>query len=355
MLRFGDPGGRGYNAVGTNQINLLSWWPGNNSGPNVFTITAGGGRNGGNSLRMTTNLGTSKYVSRPFDSQPTWGIAFAIKLNTAQGVSEVFALYDGVTIQIDLRVNSDGTLAVTRNGALLGTTSGAVPFNAWTHVEWLSTIHNTAGTTQIWINGISALNLSAQNTRNTTNNSASVGYLGCPSVPNSNFICDLDDIIVYDSQANDPQGNADITGPIGDCSLTWLLPTGAGTTTQFTPDSGSNYARVNEATPDLDTSYVGSSTIGQIDTYQMADLPVSAASVKSIAAVIMARKDDAGTRGVACEIRTGGANFQGANQFSLGMNYLYYFNNWGRKPGGTPSPWSVADINAIEVGQNMVS
>lgn len=51
------------------------------------------------------------------------------------------------------------------------------------------------------------------------------------------------------------------------------LPDGAGSSTQWTPDSGSNYARVNESTaPDNDTSYVQTATAAQLDLYTFANL-----------------------------------------------------------------------------------
>jgi len=51
------------------------------------------------------------------------------------------------------------------------------------------------------------------------------------------------------------------------------LPDGAGSSSQWTPDSGANYARVNEATtPDEDTSYVEESVAAQLDLYTIAAL-----------------------------------------------------------------------------------
>ncbi len=357
MFRFGDPGGRLYNALGTSQVNLLAWWTGPSGSTSNFTLTASGGRVTGSSLHSTL-VG---ILSRVFDAQATWGVAFAIKITALPGSSgntPMFCLVDSGTTQIELRIFFDGTVRVTRNGIAntLGTTSITIPTNVWTHVEWLSTINNTTGTTQVWINGVSALNLTGQNTRNTANNSANAVYHG-------GFITgggtagsyDFDDIIIYDGQSNDPQGNPDIHGQIGDCHLDWLLPTGAGTTTQFTPDTGSNYARVNEATPDGDTSYVQDSTVGHIDTYAMANLAAGVASVKSIAVVQYAEKVDSGSRSMKAEIRTNSANFSHTNAYSLGNSYQYFMNVWGQNPSGTPANWTPSDINAIEVGQTVSS
>lgn len=51
------------------------------------------------------------------------------------------------------------------------------------------------------------------------------------------------------------------------------LADGAGSSAQWTPDAGSNYARVNEdATPDEDTTYVETATATQLDLYTFTDL-----------------------------------------------------------------------------------
>ena len=132
--------------------------------------------------------------------------------------------------------------------------------------------------------------------------------------------------------------------------LAWLLPTGAGTTTQFTADTGVNYTRVNEATPDGDTSYVESSTVGQIDSYALADLPAAATAVKSLAVCHYARKTDVGSRQMGALVRTGGTNFTHPTGVNLGNSYLYDFSAWGTNPG-TVAAWTVADVNALEAGQ----
>jgi hypothetical protein len=36
----------------------------------------------------------------------------------------------------------------------------------------------------------------------------------------------------------------------------------------------------------------------------------------------------------------------------LGSSYQYSFRNWGTNPG-TVLPWTVADVNALEIGQTV--
>ncbi len=67
------------------------------------------------------------------------------------------------------------------------------------------------------------------------------------------------------------------------------LPNGAGTYTQWTPDSGSNYDRVNDSSdPDDDTSYVAINTNSRVDTYQFASLVNVAPEASPDSAVVQA-------------------------------------------------------------------
>jgi hypothetical protein len=357
MFRFGDPGGRMYTNIGASSVNMLALWTtgflGSNGG-----VSAGNGRSGGSSLRFAqANGALAASNSKTLDAQATWGVACALKVSVLVGqATAIIQFVDGASVQCDLRLNPDGTLTVTRNGTALGSTSGAVTISNYVHIEFKVTIHPTAGTVDVWINGASRLSLTGQNTRATSNSSANVINLGLVTQPNISgaYTYDFDDIIVYDGQATDANGFPDITGPIGDCGLVWLLPTGAGTTTQFTPDSGVNYARINETTPDGDTSYVSDANVGDIDTYAIADLPVNVASVKSVAACHYARKTDTASRSIAAELRSGGTNYSHAAQIFLGTNYQYDFSNWGANPN-TSAAWTVAGVNALEVGQKIAS
>ena len=360
MFRFGDPGGRMYANVGTGNANILAHWTSfiNNAG-NVV-VSAGNGRTGGSSLRFQLASFTSGYLTKTLDSQATWGVASGFRhslINTAQYA--IIQLSDAGTNQIDLRINPDQTLSVTRNGTVLGTSSFSILVNVYYHIELKVLIHPSAGTVELRINGVPRIGpLTGLNTRNTANSSANqilLGTINQASVTTAGTSqVDFDDIVVWDSQATDANGLADIHDFIGDCGLTWLLPTGAGTTTQFTPDSGANYARVNEATPDGDTSYVSDANVGDIDTYAMADLPANIVAVKSVAVCHFARKTDTASRSIVAEIRTNATNYSHITPASLSNGYFYDFSNWGLNPN-TGAAWTVADINAIEMGQKIAS
>src|SRR5205823_4358813 len=141
--------------------------------------------------------------------------------------------------QVNLQVNPDGTLAVARAGTVLGTTSAAISINTWYHVEIKTTVHPSAGTAQVWLNGVSRLSLTGLNTRSTGNATANQFAIG-PVLNNQNVgtTFDYDDVIVYDGQTTDAFGNPAMTGPVGDRGLSVRALTADGNYTQFTPNSG---------------------------------------------------------------------------------------------------------------------
>ena len=59
---------------------------------------------------------------------------------------------------------------------------------------------------------------------------------------------------------------------LGDVRVVTVRPNGAGGSTQWTPDSGSNYARVNETISGEDSNYVEDGTSGHEDRYAYGDL-----------------------------------------------------------------------------------
>lgn len=366
---FGDPGGRMYTSAGTSAARVLQHWTalGGQALGNV-SVSAGNGRTTGSCLRLTMSTagGDNRLMKTLASAQGTMGGALGFRgsagfsnnpvTGAAGARTTIMSFMDAGTNQVDLRWNSgDNTLAVTRNGTVLGSTAYALTNNAYYHLEFKAVIHPSAGTVDVYINGINRISLSGLNTRVTANSSCNQVSIG-PDVTAGNAVApvwDFDDVIFWDGQTTDQAGNPDIHDVIGDNGLAWLLPTGAGTTTQFTPDSGSNYARVNEATPDGDTSYVEDATVGHIDTYAMADLPASAVSVLSLVQISNARKTDLGSRSIKSEIRTGGTNYASTLVSALGDTYLYEWGgSWGTNPN-TGVAWTPSDVNAIESGQQV--
>ena len=83
---------------------------------------------------------------------------------------------------------------------------------------------------------------------------------------NSSEITGFADMYILDDQGT---LNVDF---LGDSICRGIVPNGAGDSTQWTPDSGNNWERVDETGDPDAASYVESSTDGQVDLYTFTDL-----------------------------------------------------------------------------------
>ena len=89
----------------------------------------------------------------------------------------------------------------------------------------------------------------------------------------------------------------------------------------WTPSSGSdNFSRLAEIPPDDDTSWVASATPADRDLYAMTPLGTTPLAIKGLQQTALARKDDAGDRGLSLVLRSG-TEVAVAPQAILGSSY----------------------------------
>ena len=292
------------------------------------------GRNGvGSAIALN---GASFYKNLPSAATKILGGAF--RPNVAQ---ELVSLMEGATVHINLGINSSGQLTVKRNTTLLATGTTVFPFNTWIAWEMKATIHDSTGAIEVRVQGLptAEINISGVDTRNG-------GTLGeIDRVTWGGGYSEHDDIRVISITGDAP------TDFIGDCKVETLLPNGAGASTQFTPSAGSNWQNVDEpqaSSPDDDTSYNASSTVGHIDLYALPSLVTTEDQVHAVQVTSRWRKDDAGVRKARRVIRSGGSNFEGS-YVVLGDSYSTLVERFDEDPN-TSAPWTLAAVNAMEIG-----
>jgi hypothetical protein len=133
-----------------------------------------------------------------------------------------------------------------------------------------------------------------------------------------------------------------------------IFPNGDGGTLQWTPlGGGSQYNKINENPADGDTSYLSSSTPGNISVFDWQDIPTFTGTVKTVQLSYYARKDDEGTRTFRGNIGNTGSEEQTAT-YSLGGNYLYYHQAFDVDPA-TGLPWTQPNFNAKKFGIELVA
>ena len=295
-----------------------------------------------------TRFGVGQYITggtpyKGLDNQATWIVGVAFRVNALGPTNSIILLRDAGTAQLSVYSNTSGNLVVYRGGTIIATsTSSVLSVDVWYYLEFKATINNTTGAYEVRLNGSTVTGLSATgvNTRQTANNYANEIMLSQGNASGNRF----DDLYVCDSSGST---NNDF---LGDVRVDTIMPTADGSATDFTPSTGTdNYAMVDDATPDSDSTYVSSSTVNHTDLYTFADLQSLTGSIFGIQTVLWGRKDDAGVRSVAPAIKTGATTAVG-DDFALAASYSYNLQVMETNPANSDAAWTISDVNNSEFG-----
>lgn len=331
-LRFIDS----FDHYATADLNL-KWTAAPNGGA---SISSGNGRRGAALLLSSFN----SYIAKVLDNQSTWIVGCAFKCTAFPSGGSIVSLLDAGSLQCDLRLKSDGNLAVTRNGTTLGTGTTPLALNTYYYVELKIKINSSTGTVDVRVNGTSLISLTGQNTQATGNATANEIALGQFTAV-SGVSMYYDDLYICDGAGS--TNNAFL----GDCRVDCYLPTGNGSNSAFTNNSGNstnNYSHVNEASQDGDTSYVADLTVNDIDSYAITGLTHTPSSIFGLQTNIIARTDDAGARSI-CPLLYRSATAYAGTSVALGTSYQDKLQIYEQDPA-TSAAWTKTNLNATEFG-----
>jgi hypothetical protein len=328
---------------GTSQLSLV--WSTTGSGGGLAVNARGSGRfsDSGN-----INMGNGDTVAYVTTSKATLIVGFALQFVVGATNVPILALKDGGTSQIDLRLAAGGAIQLVRTGtpAVLATsTTGLFTSGIWYYLELKATINNSTGAYELRLNGSGTPLFSASgvNTRSSSNNSADTVYF---SGGGSTQIL-IGDVVILDTTSSGTPPNNDF---LGDVRVQCQLPTGDGAHTDWTPSTGVNHwANVDEVTPNGDTDYNSTNTLNNIDTYTLSPVTPLTGSVFARKVNMYARKDDAGARSIAAEIRHSSTDATGSNK-ALSTSYVYQSQIFETNPANSSAAWTISDCNNDQVG-----
>lgn len=136
---------------------------------------------------------------------------------------------------------------------------------------------------------------------------------------------------------------------IGNTKIQKIVPSGAGTTTQWDPSTGSNYTCVDEIPPS-NTDYVSTNTSDEIDTYAMGDLSGTIGVVKCVQVEATAAYEGSPTpTHIQLAARSGSTNYFSADKSPPLTFGKPLFHIWETDPN-TSSAWTESNVNAAEFG-----
>jgi len=230
--------------------------------PSIQTSVVRTGTYAGRS-NPTANIGYFLYT---FSSSTTSAVIYArayIRFASFPAAdTDIIALQDsGGTGSLHLRfINATSKLRLRDNGSVtIGSDSAALSLNTWYRVEVMQ--GDTATTMKASLDGTEF----ASSTGVTAANVNPINQLRV-GIQNSTTA----DMFMDDIAVNDDTGSVQ-TGYPGDGSIVHLRPSAAGDNTGWTPLSGSNFANVQEVTPNDATDGVRAATAPHLDDYNIDD------------------------------------------------------------------------------------
>lgn len=333
----------GFDFYGTPGNAAAAGWLSNGAAYSVV-----GGRFGGYAINWRT---TSVYGHQVWRNFPTpcqrFIFGLARYVNTIAS-HDLFWLSDDIGTTHIIFAKSEYDLIVRHgNGSTLITAANFFLLNAFTYIEADITIDDTAGAVSLYKNGAQIAAVGPIDTRNGGNPWINRITFHAP------YISSVIDNIYDDWYLIDPSSGS-TTAPLYDARIECLMPVADTAQKDWTPNGGTNnYSRVAEANADGDSTYVTDSTPGHVDLYDLAALGGAPSHIAAVKLFTLARKDDAGLRQIRNTVKSGPVVAAGHTS-SLGTSYAYTTDLLELNPDGNV-PWTVAAINALQSGVEMVT
>lgn len=276
-------------------------------------------------------------------SEVTSGVAFfwgaAASILTFYGDS-------GATSHVTMMVNSSGKIEVRRGGTggtLLAAGTTTVPSATWFYVEARVTIADSGGIVQVRLNGSTTNEIDFVGDTKNGGTATTIDAVEAGTTAN----CSMADWYIVNNA-----GSVN-TGWLGDTVVRALVPTADGDLSGLTGSDGnsvSNWQQVDDL-PVSATDYNGSPTSGAEDTYNITDLPTNATAVKGVQVSATMAKSDTGAAGSSVIVRVGGTDYTSGAK-TLSTSYQEFLDVYDTNPG-TSDAWSVAAVNALQVGMKV--
>lgn len=324
------------------------------SGVNVFGSLGRRGTNGQVHVQPTASLISKDLLGGGTEAIIGFSYNYNIAVPTGVQTAQLCALGDNTVWHACAWYDAaSGTIKISLGGAAgagaLLATSSAVSWvvNTSYYIEFRVKVDNATGQVELRRDGVSiasATGIDTQNGGTTALNRVLLGGAGTAATMN----------VVYDDfYALDTAGAVNNTF-LGDRRVTVLRPTGAGSSTQFTPSAGANWSVVDDGTGNGDTDYVESATIGHLDLYAMANLGFSPTIINGVQFTLDAKRTDGVARVIKPKIRQAGTNYDWLSNVTLTDAYVKTVQIRETNPA-TSAAFIASDIDAIEAGVEVVS
>lgn len=323
-----------------------------------------GGRRGGGCLRISS-VSWHRHLFKtiaPAPTSPTVVVGCAFRYTVGPNFCLPF-LWVGEAggAHVGLALETDGTLKVicgtdfwefpltsSRNYSVIDDSRAvALHQDVWYYVELKATIHASAGTWELRVNEETISSGSGVCTRNTTYpgtgqwNVLGFHQLGYAARTGGSY--DIDDLYVLDGAGS--SGN----DFFGDVEIYAHHPSGAGSSSDWTPTSGDNYEMVDDETPDDDTTVNATTTVDHADLFEMATMHNPTGEIYGLQIVGGYQKDESGTAQLQQGIKVNGTVYYADTKYPSSGSYCYETDCYSVSPD-TGDRFTAEEFNSIEAG-----
>ena len=296
------------------------------------------GRTGGFAYRTG---GTTARIEPSIPSNPqTIFLGFGFKMD-ALGAESVIFLRSGspTSNNIVVKTQANGSLQILRSSTVLGTTAtGILIAGTWFYIELKATIDDAVGAYELRVDETTVLSDSGIDTKQ--GNEAWTNHIFFRG-RNGTFTY-YDDLYILDTNGTENNNF------IGKSVVSALYPDGVGDNADFTPDSGSNFTRVNENPTDDDTSHVESSisTTRDLHTY---DDDGAFSEIRGIQ-INTEVKDTLAAGASLKSLVKSGATLDSSSAIVIGGASYEYQTRILEQDPNTSAAWTPSAINAMQAG-----
>jgi len=318
--------------------NALRKWTTNSGGGYYYDAT--GGPFGGGVWRVN-NRGGHLGIHGDWNVTTIYVAAWIYQVQSQDGW-DFLSFWEGnratehVVLQHDAVV---GGLNIQRGPTTLDTVGGLWKEDTWHHFACKIVMSDTVGQVVIEVDGVEVYDSTA--TLDTINGGTngwidSVSFWGVDngmywSMP-----------VIWSTAGNPPTD-------FFNCHRIYALRPNADTAQEdFTPQgAGDQFAEIDEVNTDDDSTYNESSTATDADELDCESIATNVGTIYAVQATVVARKDDAGARGIKVGVDSNGTDDVSAD-IPLLTTYAFYDHILDLNPDDSLA-WEEADINAAKL------
>lgn len=291
-----------------------------------------------------------------------FGMYYPSSTGDSQGSGNLVSFFDGVNFEHQLtvyfRANGVVQAYIGNTGATTGhwpmaTQIGSSPVgkfeeDRWMVVEIYGKVAHVGGELEVRINTVPVLQIVGADTCGGTVTDTFDSIWLAARGGGTRFI--LDDFYI-----NDVTGSTNNTW-MGNLRVFTSFVIADGFTNDFTiggtVPAASNWQSVLNSALD-DTKYVYSSTINDIDLYEI-DPVVNSPAVRVLQVRMALKQDDATQRSAKALIRIGATTYEDDVEHFTNQDYTFYFGRWELNPS-TGVSFTGTEVNGLEIGVKVES